>query len=308
MKHLEWTYLSANGQTAVHAEKWEPEGEIVGVVQLVHGVGEYAGRYAPFAEFLCGHGYVVVGNDHLGHGQSIIKDCPPMYFGEKDGWKTVAADVEALRRMTAEQYPDKPYFLFGHSMGSFLTRSHMILYPGACTGYVLCGTGHPPRMLLPAGRGILSLLVRKNGKKAVKPMVDQLVFGGFNKKFKPNKTPHDWLSANEENVQRYMRDPLIRKETTLGMFADLCDGLILITNPNEMAKMDREKPVFLIAGEQDPVGNMGRDVKKVYGLFEKIGISDLRMKLYAGMRHEILNEKDAALPFADALAWLEAHR
>ena len=309
MGHSELTYLSANGRTNIHADLWQPDGrEIKGVVQLVHGVGEYAARYAPFAEFLCGHGYVVCGNDHLGHGHSIIEDCPPMYFGETDGWQTVVADVETLRGRMAAQYPDKPYFLFGHSMGSFLTRSHMIRYPGACTGYVLCGTGHPARLLLGVGKKIVAHEAKKCGKKTVKPQFDKLVFGTFNKKFMPNKTPNDWLSANEDNVRRYIADPLIQTETTLGMFGDLCDGLDYITNPDNFGRIDKRRPVLLIAGQEDPVGNMGRDVEKVCGLFKKLGLSDVQMKLYPGMRHEILNEKEREKPFDDVLNWLEEHR
>ena len=139
----EYFFPSSDGKTLIHVNQWTPVGrEIVGVVQIAHGVAEYGARYAPFAQFLCDHGFAVVANDHLGHGQSLIADSPMVYLGEEDGWRHVVDDIEELRRRTAKVFAGKPYFLFGHSMGSFLSRTHLIRYPGRLTGCVLCGTGH----------------------------------------------------------------------------------------------------------------------------------------------------------------------
>ena len=126
----EYFFTSSDGKTLIHVNQWTPVNrKILGVVQIAHGVAEYGARYAPFAEFLCGHGFVVVANDHLGHGKSQIEDRPMVYLGDKNGWENVVDDIEKIRERTAKVFPDVPYFLFGHSMGSFLSRTHLIPLP-----------------------------------------------------------------------------------------------------------------------------------------------------------------------------------
>ena len=153
MIHSEYFFPSSDGKTLIHVNQWTPlNREIRGVVQIAHGVAEYGGRYAPFARFLCKNGFAVAANDHLGHGLSRIPDRPMVYLGDEDGWRHVVDDIEALRRQTARVFPGKPYFLFGHSMGSFLSRTHLIRYPGVLTGCVLCGTGHMSAPVIAGGR------------------------------------------------------------------------------------------------------------------------------------------------------------
>ena len=139
----EFYFPSSDGSSRIHAAEWTPEsGEIIGVLQIAHGVAEYGMRYAPFAEFMTEHGFAVVANDHLGHGLSAEKDADTLYFGPRDGWKHVVDDMYALRCRTKEKYPDVPYFLMGHSMGSFLTRTYLIRYPGTVDAAIIMGTGH----------------------------------------------------------------------------------------------------------------------------------------------------------------------
>ena len=135
----EFYFPSSDGSSRIHAAEWMPEsGEIIGVLQIAHGVAEYGMRYAPFAEFMTEHGFAVVANDHLGHGLSAEKDADTLYFGPCDGWKHVVDDMYALRCRTKEKYPDVPYFLMGHSMGSFLTRTYLIRYPGTVDAAICC--------------------------------------------------------------------------------------------------------------------------------------------------------------------------
>ena len=152
----EFTFPSADGRTAIHAVEWHPAGEPAGILQIAHGVAEYALRYEPFARFLNAHGFLVVANDHLGHGLSAEKDADTLYFGPRDGWKHVVDDMYALRCRTKEKYPDVPYFLMGHSMGSFLTRTYLIRYPGTVKGAILMGTGQNPDAMLVGGKALAS--------------------------------------------------------------------------------------------------------------------------------------------------------
>ena len=226
----EFFFPSSDGKTLIHVNQWTPsERKILGVVQIAHGVAEYGARYAPFARFLCDHGFVVVANDHLGHGQSLIQGGPMVYLGEKDGWWNVVDDIESLRSRMAKVFPGKPYFLFGHSMGSFLSRTHLIRYPGRLDGCVLCGTGHQSPALIAGGKLIADREIRRLGKKAFSARADDLAFGAYNKAFAPTRTRFDWVSASEENVDAYIADPLCGGDTTLGLFRDMLDGLSYIT-------------------------------------------------------------------------------
>jgi len=275
-------------------------------VQLAHGVAEYARRYEPFARYLCDNGFVVVANDHLGHGRSVVENCPMVYLGDEDGWTHAVDDMEQLHQRTARVFPGKPYFLFGHSMGSFLARTHLIRYPGALDGCVLCGTGHMSAPIIAGGKLIADKEIKRLGRKAYSVKADQLAFGAYNKRFAPNRTAFDWLSTNEANVDSYIADPLCGGKTTLGLFRDMLGGLGFITSQSNMGKMDKDLPVLFIAGDQDPVGDMGKGVQKACDFFKKAGLRDVNIKLYHGLRHEILNETTRQYVYRDVLDWLDA--
>ena len=303
----EYYFPSSDGKTLIHVNQWTPnDRKIIGVVQIAHGVAEYGGRYAPFARYLCAHGYVVVANDHLGHGLSVIDGAPMVYLGETDGWQHVVDDMEELRRRTARVFPGKPYFLFGHSMGSFLSRTHLIRYPGCLDGCILCGTGHQSPALIAGGKLIADREIRRLGRKAFSVKADKLAFGAYNQRFQPTRTRFDWISANEANVDAYIADPLCGGDTTLGLFRDMLDGLGVITKQANINKMDKKLPVLFIAGDQDPVGDMGKGVEKAFHCFQKARLRDVSLKLYHGLRHEILNETGRQYVYRDVLDWLEA--
>ena len=303
----EFYFPSSDGKTLIHVNQWTPvPGEVRGVVQIAHGVAEYGKRYEPFARFLCAHGFAVVANDHLGHGQSQIEGRPMVYLGDKDGWQHVVDDIETLRRRTAKTFLDKPYFLFGHSMGSFLSRTHLIRYPGVLDGCVLCGTGHMSPAMIAGGKLIADREIRRLGKAAFSVRADDLAFGTYNRAFAPARTKFDWVSASEANVDAYIADPLCGGNTTLGLFRDMLDGLTFITRQSNMDRMDKALPVYFISGDQDPVGDMGKGVKRACAAFPRAGVRDLSLKLYHGLRHEILNEKSKRFVYQDVLSWLEA--
>lgn len=302
----EFYFPSSDGRTLIHVNQWTPlGGPAAGVVQIAHGVAEYGARYEPFARFLCGHGFAVVANDHLGHGKSLVEDCPMVYFGDENGWRHAVEDMEELRRRTAKVFPGVPYFLFGHSMGSFLSRTHLIRYPGRLDGCVLCGTGHMSPALIAGGKLIAGREIRRLGRKAYSAKADQLAFGAYNKPFAPNRTRFDWISASEANVDAYIADPLCGGDTTLGLFRDMLGGLGIITKQANIERMDKDLPVLFIAGDQDPVGEMGKGVRRAYQAFRKAGVGDVSIKLYHGLRHEILNEASRRYVYQDVLDWLE---
>ena len=304
----EYVFPSSDGRTLIHVNQWTPVSrEVRGVVQIAHGVAEYGARYSPFAQYLCSQGFAVVANDHLGHGHSLIANSPMVYLGEEDGWRHVVDDMEELRRRTAGVFAGKPYFLFGHSMGSFLARTHLIRYPGDLSGCVLCGTGHQSAAIIAGGKLVAGREIKRLGKKAFSVKADDLAFGAYNRAFAPARTKFDWVSVNRANVDAYIADPLCGGDVTLGLFRDMLDGLACITKQSNINRMDKALPVFFIAGDQDPVGDMGKGVEKAYKCFKRAGLKDVRMKLYHGLRHEILNEASRQYVYQDVLTWLNDH-
>ena len=303
-----FTFPSSDGRHTCHGSCWQPARDLPrGVVQIVHGVAEHMGRYEWFARFLAGHGYAVCGADHLGHGRTGAEDGKFGYFGPRRGWELVTRDVRRLRLMAGDRFPGVPYFLLGHSMGSFLTRTYLCRYPGTVDGAILSGTGQESALLVGAGKALANLIAHIRGPEAVSPLVNELSLGSYNKQFRPNRTGADWISRDEKVVDAYLRDPWCTFTPTVGMFRDMLGGLQYIASPAALAQMDPDTPVYLFSGDQDPVGGNGAGVRKVYGYFEKQGTRDLTMKLYPGGRHEMLNELNREEVYADVLAWLDRH-
>ena len=164
MKTREFTFPSADGKTAIHAVEWLPEGAPRAVLQIVHGVSEYILRYEPFAAYLTERGFAVVGHDHLGHGTSVAPGGKRLYIGPKGSWDFVVQDIETLRCMSRERFPGIPLFMLGHSMGSFLARTHLIRFPAATDGAVIMGTGQMAPALIAGGRLVAAIECLRTGK------------------------------------------------------------------------------------------------------------------------------------------------
>ena len=301
----EFSYPSKDGRHRSAVSLWTPEdGAPRAVVQIVHGVAEYAARYGHFAHWLTDRGFAVCGEDHLGHGKTV-DDGKYGYFGKKDGWTLVTADVRQLRVMMGKQFPGVPYFLLGHSMGSFLARTYLCMFPGTVDGCILSGTGQEKPALVAAGKAVASAICTVKGPETVSPLIDKLSLGAYNEQFKPNRTTADWICRDEAVVDAYLKDPFCTFKPTAGMFRDMMEGLQYISSEKALSQMDPRTPVYLFSGDRDPVGSNGEGVKKVYGFFKAHGTTDLTMKLYPGGRHEMLNEINKGEVYADVLAWLE---
>lgn len=296
----EFFFPSSDGEHQVHAVLWLPEeGSPKAVVQIVHGICEYALRYEDFALFLTQHGYAVAGSDHLGHGLTARG---PEEYGYFTDWFQLTKDVRTLRTLMGERFPGIPYFLLGHSMGSFQARTYLIDYPGTLDGCILSGTGQENALTVAFGKFVTSL----GDPHKVNKLFLNLSLGAYNRKFAPNRTTADWVSRDEALVDKYLADPLCNFRTTAGMNHAMMVGLQYIADKKNLAKMDPDTPVALFSGDADPVGGMGKGVKTVHGFFREAGCKDLTMKLYPGARHEILNEINREEAYADILGWLDA--
>lgn len=307
VKTATFRYPSSDGIHQIYAVRWLPQGQPKAVVQLVHGISEYVERYDRFARFLAQAGYLVCGEDHLGHGNTVKEGGTFGWFAHEDGWDHVLADTHRLTHLTREEYPHLPYFLFGHSMGSFLTRNYLFRWPGEVSGAILSGTGQEPEATVALGKGAATLLHSLGKGKEISPLLISLSLGAYNKHFAPARTSVDWISRDPQVQDAYLADPFCRFQPTTGMFRDMMEGLSRIGKPANLARMDKNTPIFFLSGDQDPVGQMGKGVEKVYAMFRAAGCKDVSLRLYRDGRHEMLNELNYEQVQKDALAWLEAH-
>jgi len=305
MTQNEFYYLSADKRTTIHAVEWCPSEEPRAILQVAHGVTEHMLCYAEMAEFFTARGIVLVGNDHLGHGSSVAKDAQPMYFGPEDSWNWVEEDMYTCLKMTKEKYPDIPYFVLGLSLGSFLVRTFSIHHPGKVDGIVLAGTGQSPAMQLRLVKLLAKNEAKKVGEDQTTPMIHKLTFEMYNKQFTPNHTDYDWLCASKAGLDSYIADPLRGEDMSAGLFREMLTGMLCSGNLKNQMKMDKDVPVLLISGENDPVGENGKGVRATYRSFQKAGVKNVSMKLYPGLRHDIFIEDEKQDVFEYIYQWLE---
>ncbi|MGN1191881.1 MAG: alpha/beta fold hydrolase [Dorea sp.] len=302
----EFYYPSRDGKTQIHAIEWIPEGEIKGVLQICHGMVEYINRYDEFAEFMAGHDYYVIGHDHLGHGKSIQTEEDLGYFNETRGNQYVIGDIHKLRELTMEKHPGVPYYMLGHSMGSFLLREYLTMYGTGLAGAIIMGTGYQGALVLNAGQLICRVLAAFKGWKYRSKFVDNLSFGSYNKKFEPAETTKDWITSDKERKKKYVEDPLCSYMFTLGAYYQMFEGMKVLTRKDSIARIPKELPILFVSGEDDPVGAFGKGVIKVYEKYKSAGIHNLSIHLYKGDRHEILNEVNRKDVYEDLRRWIES--
>ena len=297
-------YYDSCGIGQIHGCCWTPEGEPRAVLQIIHGIAEYVERYDDFANYLNSLGYLVVAEDHMGHGKSIGTEGTQGYFN--GGWMAAMEDSYRLLTETRQKYPQLPYVLFGHSMGSFLARTLLEVHPDSgIAAAVICGTGWQPALLLRSGLLMCKLICKKDGEKNPSPTLQNLVFGSYNQRVEHPRTPFDWLNRDKRAVDAYMADPLCGFVASGGLLRDMLGGIAFIQKKENLEKMNRELPVFFIAGGDDLVGNYGKGVSQAAEAFEKAGMKHVSVRVYPLCRHEILNEINKQEIYEDIARWLK---
>ena len=299
-------FNSSTGKNRIHTRMCIPNGEVRAVVQIVHGIAEHIVRYDDFMSFLASNGFVAVGTDHLGHGKSIEKEDQLGFLADKDGWTYIVNDEEILRRAMKENYPNVPQIVFGHSMGSFVTRTHLIRFPGAFDAAIISGTGNQSPALVLGGLAMGNLVVALKGPHHYSKLLNNMAFGSYNKLYGEVRTEYDWLSRDEAQVDKYVADPLCGFIPSCSLFRDMMTGIKLITTHTNLEKMNKDAPVYFMSGDMDPVGECGKGVKLAYENFKKAGMKDVSIKLYKDGRHEMLNELNKDEVYADILAWINS--
>ena len=296
-------YFDSVGAGKIHCCRWTPEGEIRAVVQIVHGIAEYIERYDDFANYLNARGWLVVAEDHMGHGQSINGEGVQGYF--HGGWFSAVADTFQLLKMTKEAYPGVPYVLFGHSMGSFMTRSILCKYPDSgISAAVICGTGWQPGVVVTAGIGICQAVCKKTGEQNPNEKLQNLVFGSYNSRVEHPRTPYDWLSRDKKIVDDYISQPLCGFTASCGLLRDMLIGIRFVQRKENLARMNQELPVLFLSGGDDPVGNYGKGVRQAAKAFRDAGMKHVTERVYPLGRHEILNEINRDEVYQHTADWI----
>ena len=297
-------WFDSQGKGKLHGCCWQPEGQPKAVVQIIHGIAEFVERYDDFANFLTGLGYLVVAEDHMGHGKSIEGGSTRGYF--HGGWFTAVADTVKLLEDTREKYPEIPYILFGHSMGSFMARTILCKYPDLpIEGAIICGTGWQPTFAIPALLKVVDGICKKTGEENPSEKLQGMVFGGYNKKVERPRTDFDWLTRDAKIVDAYIAHPLCGFTASCGLLRDMMQGIYYIQQAKNLANMKKYLPVFFIAGGDDPVGPYGKGVRQAAAAFEKSGMINVSTKIYPLCRHEILNEINRQEVYEDVAQWMK---
>ncbi len=286
------------------AEWYDETIPAVAVLQIAHGMTEHIKRYAHFGRAMAKLGIIVVGHDHLGHGKSVKNIGEHGHFHDKNGKKHLLMDMQKVATYIEQKYIGLPRFLLGHSMGSFCTRAYLRIYGKEhLAGVILMGTGNIPFSQTLAGQKLVQILKIKYGIFHRSKLVESIMFRDYTKGISPLHTQKDWLSRDEAVVDRYLADPSCNFLFTLGAYGDFLGILELSAKTLDERHIPIDLPIFIVSGEEDPVGAWGVGVKKLYTTYQKTGFSDVEMILYEGARHEILNEINKEEVFCDIAEW-----
>ena len=284
----------------LYGKKWLIEKPVAQVV-IVTGMEEHSGRYDTLANFLNEHGYNVFSLDYFGQGENVkskeqtLGNVPPHAFN---------LFTDGLAHLIREIKEDKPLFMLGHSMGSFLAQEFAQRYGDLLDKLVLVGSNGPDPIL---GVGFLlaKLTVRKGGYNKTSKLLASMAIGGYQKSVKDARTSADWISYNEDNVNEYLKDSLSGITSSKGFYKELLRGTSRLYKKNNVMRMKKTLPILIIAGQDDPVGKKGKGVVKLYKMYSSLAFTNVLYKIYPNMRHEILNEKEKMSVFNDVLEFMK---
>jgi alpha-beta hydrolase superfamily lysophospholipase len=299
-----FTITSAADGLELFAYCWLPESAPRAIIQIAHGMGEHAQRYADFAQALIDAGFGVYAADHRGHGASVGTGQDRGHMADEDAWGRAVADVNQLSEHIAQKHPDTPRVLFGHSMGSFMVQQILYQHPSAANAAIMSGSNGKPPAIATVGRGLARVERLRLGKKGESALLNVMTFGEFNKPFKPARTAFDWVSRDEDAVDAYIADARCGFICSTQTWVDMLDALPELTAPQNLALIPKTMPLYIFSGDRDPVGDMGQGVKRLVEAYRSAWLTDVTLKLYPGGRHEMLNETNRGEVIEDVIEWL----
>ncbi|MBR7117558.1 MAG: alpha/beta fold hydrolase [Clostridia bacterium] len=301
----ELTYPSSDGVHTIYAEIYSPKNATAkGVVQLAHGMIDYTGRYTELADYLTAEGYILAGNHHLGHGKSVASDDDYGFFAERGGLGYVLEDMHTMNKKLRETFPALPVILFGHSMGSFLSRLYVAKHPHSVKGFVIHGTGGS-NPLVGMGKAVAGIIRAFRGPRHRSRLIETLAFGAYNKRFPKEEGENAWLTREVALVAGRSEDKFTSFKFTVSGYIDLFTALAECNSKKWYKTYPKDMPTYIVSGDADPVGDYGKGPNEVYRKLMLEGASNVELKLYPGARHELFNETNREEYFADLIAWLD---
>ncbi len=303
MKSAGFEFQTVDG-AALHVRGWVID-EPKAIVQVLHGMAEHGARYERLAGALAEAGYATYAHDHRGHGQSIPKGAEPGHKADSDGWNRIVEDAHGVNREIANRHPNVPIIILGHSMGSFVLQQLLFEHPHDMVAAALSGSNGKPPPIAMLGKLVARVERARVGKQKPSPIMQKLTFDDYNKAFAPNRTEFDWLSRDPDEVDKYVADPLCGFAVSTQVWIDMLAALDRISNPRNVAKVPKGMPLYLFAGDRDPVGDYGKGVKRLRDAYKRAAVFDVRMKLYPEARHETLNETNRQEVTDDFIAWCD---
>jgi len=312
-------FTSSNKYTPIFGKVWLPEDDKnpKGILQIAHGMAEYIDRYDDFASYLAKNGWVVVGNDMMGHGKSVYSEDDYGYFSipikglskEKDNVNNSSAyvvkDLHHITMAMKKRYPDKPYILLGHSMGSFMVRRYLMEYGGDLEGIIIMGTGDIENTAVKAAKIVVETMKLTYGERHRSNLIYKLLYDKkFNERIENPISGNAWISTDDEVVKAYDEDKLCGFKFTLNGFEAILRTLEFINNQDNKNRIPKDSNILFVSGGEDPLGDYGNGVNKISAEYKDMGIEDIKTVIYEGMRHEILNEIGKEKVYEDILNWL----
>ena len=303
-KMVDFTLPSTAPGRTLHAFYCEPDGPVRAVVQLSHGMVEFIDRYKPLAESLAARGIAVTGNDHLGHGGSIRTKADYGYFAQPDGNRALLDDLHRMTEFAKQRWPGVPYFLLGHSMGSFYARQYLCEWGSELEGAIILGTGFQPKALVQLAKGVCRVQAALFGWQHRSKLVERLSFAGYNNGLE-GRTTHDWLNRDAAEVDKYLADERCTFTFTVNAYYSMFSGILRLHDPAFVAQVPKDLPLLFLAGDADPVGERGKGVERAVQSLRDAGVRNIEVKFYPGARHELLVETNRQEVFADIAGWIE---
>ncbi len=299
----DYSFTAEDGKL-ISAKKWEIQNP-KGIVQILHGMADHISRYNEFAEFLNSRGFLVAGEDHRGHGETAGTLENTGYFADSDGWNKVIRDNLRLADWLRDENPDIPYYIFGHSMGSFLTRKIIAEHPEKIAKVILSGSGDFSDIQVKLLTGIAKIQKIFFGKKAEAKLLDKLSFSKLNDQFKPGRTGFEWISRDEAKVDEYLADPFCGFICRIGLYMDFADGISFLKSDKAFKDTPNNLPILFYSGDHDPVGGNGSLISAVAEKYKSFGCNNVELVLNKDGRHESLNEINRDEIYKFMADWLE---
>ncbi len=305
---MAWTNhkLTRQDGAALNYHHAIPNGQIKAVVQINHGMAEHSARYERFANALAIAGYASYAHDHRGHGATVAPGSAQGHFAGNGGWQIILDDVLAVNNRIQSDHPGIPIICFGHSMGSIMALNHILRQPDTIAAAILCNSGADANLLTTVFRTLLKIQRMFKGSDVPSGLAKKLSFETWNKVFTPNRTEFDWLSRDEAEVDKYIKDPLCGFDVSIGLWLDVLEGISFGADDTNLAQLPEELPVFLLAGGADPCTENGKAMANISTRMKGRAMSDVTLSILPDTRHESLNETNRDETTAALISWLDA--